>query len=252
MTHKEAKKAYPSVFTAVHYDTKVSVEIDHSDLDLDKVMDAFQTLIIGMGYHDEAFKHWVLDRADEYRETDREDFKEKLNEWKFDDEDIEVPHSNEHWNADESDFFGVSDELTEKEEWLENRLSEDSFPHYVTNEEADEDFLSTLEQDEQRYEDSHMLTSFPIVDPFTSETKSNFNGATQFILDFVEMQGDATYTEMNNYYRKAFGSNSFSHILKSLIIPYKNRPTRRYLVKTGGGNYEVKVATPSNWIDLNS
>jgi hypothetical protein len=31
------------------------------------------------------------------------------------------------------------DELTEKEEWLENRLSEDSFPHYVTNEEANED-----------------------------------------------------------------------------------------------------------------
>ena len=124
------------------------------------------------------------------------------------------------------------DELSEKEEWLENRLSEDSFPHYVSNEEADEDYRSTLVQDEQRYE------------------KSRVNkGVTQSILDFVQLQGDATYTEMQNFYRKEFGSNSFSHILKSLIIPYKNRATHRYLVKMGNGNYEVRVAQPSFWVE---
>ena len=138
------------------------------------------------------------------------------------------------------------DELSEKEEWLENRLSEDSFPHYVSNEEADEDFLSTLQQDEQRYEASHMTTSFPITNPFTSEYKPK--GVTQSILDFVQLQGDATYTEMQNFYRKEFGSNSFSHILKSLTIPYKNRPTRRYLSKMSNGNYEVRLANPSNWV----
>ena len=98
MTHKEAKRMYPAIFTAVHYDKRVSVEVDHSDLDLDEVMDIFQTLIIGMGYHDDAFKNWVIERADEYREAESKDFEEKLNGWKFDDEDIEVPHSNEHWN----------------------------------------------------------------------------------------------------------------------------------------------------------
>ena len=138
------------------------------------------------------------------------------------------------------------DELSEKEEWLENRLSEDSFPHYVSNEEADEDFFSTLQQDEQRYEASHMTTSFPITNPFTSEYKPK--GVTQSILDFVQLQGDATYTEMQNFYRKEFGSNSFSHILKSLTIPYKNRPTRRYLSKMSNGNYEVRLANPSNWV----
>jgi len=249
MTHKEAKKAYPSVFTAVHYDTKVSVEIDHSDLDLDKVMDAFQTLIIGMGYHDEAFKHWVLDRADEYRETDREDFKEKLNEWKFDDEDIEVPHSNEHWNADESDFFGVSDEIV-------YRKPKNS--HYVTNEEADEDSgmgSKTTQTDYANEYNSIWVDEDEIPNEAliiaAQKYKANTKGVTQAILDMVERQGDATYTEMQDYYRKTFGSNSFSHILKSLIIPYKNRPTRRYLVKTTSGNYELKIATPSNWIDLN-
>ena len=118
--------------------------------------------------------------------------------------------------------------------------------HYVSNEEADEDFLSTLQQDEQRYEASHMTTSFPITNPFTSEYKPK--GVTQSILDFVQLQGDATYTEMQNFYRKEFGSNSFSHILKSLTIPYKNRPTRRYLSKMSNGNYEVRLANPSNWV----
>jgi hypothetical protein len=121
--------------------------------------------------------------------------------------------------------------------------SEDEFPnsvknefydynsHYVSNEEADEDYRSTLVQDEQRYE------------------KSRVNkGVTQSILDFVQLQGDATYTEMQNFYRKEFGSNSFSHILKSLTIPYKNRPTRRYLSKMSNGNYEVRLANPSNWV----
>ena len=134
---------------------------------------------------------------------------------------------------------------------MENRLSEDSFPHYVSNEEADEDFLSTLQQDEQRYEASHMTTSFPITNPFTSEYKPK--GVTQSILDFVQLQGNATYTEMQNFYRKEFGSNSFSHILKSLTIPYKNRKTQRYLVKEGfrgsNGKYVIKIANPSNWVE---
>jgi hypothetical protein len=63
------------------------------------------------------------------------------------------------------------------------------------------------------------------------------------------LQGDATYTEMQNFYRKEFGSNSFSHILKSLIIPYKNRPTRRYLYKTASGKYVVRVAGLHNWVE---
>jgi len=104
--------------------------------------------------------------------------------------------------------------------------------HFVSNEEADEDYRTTLVQDEQRYE------------------KSRVNkGVTQSILDYVEFMGEATYTEMQDFYRKEFGSNSFSHILKSLILPYKNRPTRRYLYKTVNGKYVVRVAQPYNWVE---
>jgi effector-binding domain-containing protein len=76
-------------------------------------------------------------------------------------------------------------------------------------------------------------------------------GVTQSILDYVEFIGEATYTEMQNYYRSKFGSNSFSHILISLVVPYKNRPTRRYLYKTASGSYVVRVAGLHNWVEKN-
>jgi hypothetical protein len=37
----------PTIITGQQYGTKVSVELDHSDADLDELMDAFQTLVIG-------------------------------------------------------------------------------------------------------------------------------------------------------------------------------------------------------------
>ena len=81
-----------AIFTAQTYGTKTTVEVDHSDLSLDEVMDAFQTLIIGMGYHENSFKKWVIERAEEYIETDAEDLKEKLEAWKFEEDDNDIRH----------------------------------------------------------------------------------------------------------------------------------------------------------------
>ncbi len=91
--------------------------------------------------------------------------------------------------------------------------------HFVSNKEADED------------------------------ANSKFNGVSKFILDFVEANGAVSFTEMNDMY-KAYtkGSNSFSHILKALRIPYKNRPSRRYLKKMANGAYTIGIATPQNWV----
>jgi len=109
-----------AIFTAQSYGTKTTVEVDHSDLSLDEVMDAFQTLLIGMGYHTDGFKNWVIERADEYRETDAEDLKEKLEAWKFEDDDNTLRHSFGEWTKDseeyesldelENDFFGPEEE----------------------------------------------------------------------------------------------------------------------------------------------
>jgi hypothetical protein len=75
-----------AIFTAQSYGTKTTVEVDHSDLTLDEVMDVFQTLLIGMGYHENSFKKWVIERGVEYIETDAEDLKEKLEAWKFEED----------------------------------------------------------------------------------------------------------------------------------------------------------------------
>ena len=99
----------PTIITAQQYGTKISVEIDHSDLNLDEVMDAFQTLIIGLGYHENSFKNWVIDRAQEYNETDAEDLKQKLEAWKFEDDDIVLRHGYENREELENDFFGTYD-----------------------------------------------------------------------------------------------------------------------------------------------
>ena len=121
--------------------------------------------------------------------------------------------------------------------------------HYVSNEEADEDYRSTLEQDSNRYETS-------VIDDYRIHLrKLKTRGyASQAILDYVDKKGAATYMEMQSYYRSITGSNSFSHILKNLRIPYKNRKTQRYLAKEGSNysdaKYVVKVANPSNWITV--
>ena len=115
--------------------------------------------------------------------------------------------------------------------------------HFVSNDEADEDYRSTLIQDSNRYESSVEKD----YDNHLNKLKQR-GYITQTILDFVQLQGDATHTEIHNFYKKFTGSNSFSHVLRSLIIPYKNRPTRRYLVKNRSGNYEVKLAGVNNWV----
>ena len=153
--------------------------------------------------------------------------------------------------------------------------------HYVSNEEADEDFRSTLKQDAQRYEASHMTTSFPMVDPFTSDNEDDFTSAqndeidryessvsedydnhlsklkqrgyiTQALLDYVDKKGAVSHGDLERYYKSITGSNSFSHILESLRTPYKNRKTQRYIAKEGkrysDALYVIKVANPSNWV----
>lgn len=174
------KANQPAIFTAQTYGTKTTVEIDHCDLDLDEVMNAFQTLIIGMGYSNDALKHWVLEKAEEYRD-------------------------------DEPEYDGAG------------FRHEDNFP-----------------------------LSYP--NPYVGNdlNKRERGLVTQCMLDYVDEKGAVTYGELHKYYKSLTGSNSFSHVLKSLTIPYKNRPTQRFLAKEGkpysDAKYIVKVANPSNWV----
>ena len=102
-------------------------------------------------------------------------------------------------------------------------------------------------------ESLQMMTSFPMVDPFTStietkESKVKGEGTAQSVLDYVERNGSVTHKEMQEYYKSLNGSNTFAYCLKNLRVPYKNRLTKRYLIKNDNGKYEVRLANPSNWI----
>jgi hypothetical protein len=136
----------PSVFSAQTYGTKTTVEVDHSDLSLDEVMDAFQTLIIGMGYHESSFKNWVIDRAEEYKETDADDLKEKLEAWKFEDS---VRHQYENREELENDFFGPYDSDEKRMDIIGQNGNEGL--HYDTDM-ADDRYLAT-DEDEDEFSD---------------------------------------------------------------------------------------------------
>jgi hypothetical protein len=127
-----------AIFTAQTYGTKTTVEVDHSDLSLDEVMDAFQTLIIGMGYHENSFKNWVIERANEYNETDAEDLKEKLQAWKFEDDDIVLRHGYENREELENDFFGTYDESEKRMDIIGQNGNEGL--HYRATEEDEAEF----------------------------------------------------------------------------------------------------------------
>jgi len=143
-----------AIFTAQSYGTKTTVEVDHSDLSLDEVMDAFQTLIIGMGYHENSFKNWVIDRADEYRETDAEDLKEKLEAWKFEDDVNDVRHrylkdSEGYENLDEleNDFFGEYDESDKRMDIIGQNGNEGL--HYDTDMAHEDSYRATQEDEDE-------------------------------------------------------------------------------------------------------
>jgi len=174
----------------------------------------------------------------------------------------------------------VADTLAVKlRDELDKRLAIDDDGNYLTippkediNKRSDDsvlqNFIAALQQDEERYRNSHivsneeadedalhMLNSFPIVDPFTSKRPTKERGwIVQAMLDYVDAMGARTHGQMENYYKFITnGSNSFSHCLINLKVPYKNRKTQRYLAKEGrrGSNakWVVKSANIHNWVE---
>ena len=100
----------PTIISGEQYGTKVSVEVDHSDLTLDEVMDAFETIATGLGYHKDSWKQWILDRADEYRS---EEFEENFS--------FEEPYTAEDFKRDEEVVF----HKLIKEQFKDNRKFDD-------------------------------------------------------------------------------------------------------------------------------
>ena len=140
-------------------------------------------------------------------------------------------------------------ELNERiaEEAIDEEVESDTY--YVSNEEADEDYRLSLLQDSQRYESSVSKD----YDNHLSNLKVR-GYVTQSLLDYVDKKGAVSHGDLERYYKSITGSNSFSHILESLRTPYKNRKTQRYIAKEGkrysDAKYVIKIANPSNWVEV--
>jgi hypothetical protein len=104
----------PTIITAQQYDTKVSVELKHSDTNIDELFNVFETLLVGLGYHQSTWKQYIVDKADEYKE-----------------EEIE--------NALDRGLYQPSPELRRAAEEYVNMLSEKDIDEALAEHNADED-----------------------------------------------------------------------------------------------------------------
>ncbi len=78
----------PTTFTAKHYDKTITIEIDHSDIDLNEVMEVFESLTIAMGFSKDGFRDWVKEMADVYSEEDAEEKEAFIREYEYEQEQI--------------------------------------------------------------------------------------------------------------------------------------------------------------------
>jgi hypothetical protein len=68
MSTEDFKK--PATFTAELYDKKVSIEVDHSDLDIFELFEVFHKLTLASGYMDGSWREAVSELAELYKEED--------------------------------------------------------------------------------------------------------------------------------------------------------------------------------------
>jgi hypothetical protein len=109
------------------YGKTVTIELDHSDIDLNELMEIFKGLTITSGFSNDSWNSTIKELADEIHEDEREDLKKKLNEWKNEDECDEcndeykdLRHSFGSWAKDSEEhkfkeFGDEDDEMIEED-----------------------------------------------------------------------------------------------------------------------------------------
>ena len=78
-----------SKFTATMYGKTVTIELDHSDFDLSELMEVFKGLTIASGFEMSSWNNVIKSLSADIHDTETEDLKEKLNEWKDEADDNE-------------------------------------------------------------------------------------------------------------------------------------------------------------------
>ena len=134
----------PAKFTATMYGKTVTIELDHSDFDLTELMEVFKGLTIASGFANDSWNSVIKELAEDINEYEREDLKEKLNEWKNDSEDEykDLRHSFGSWSKDSE---GHEDYDGQFKDWVNETPIEDDAPFKEFGDEDDE----VIEDDEE-------------------------------------------------------------------------------------------------------
>jgi hypothetical protein len=61
----------PTIVSASHYDIKVTIERDRSDLTIDELMEIFHSIAMSIGYHPVSWDNLILEMADEINENQK-------------------------------------------------------------------------------------------------------------------------------------------------------------------------------------
>lgn len=130
-------------FTATMYGKTVTIEIDHSDIDLSELLEVFKGLAIASGFANDSWNSVIKELAADIHDYEREDLKEKLNEWKTDDECNEcdedeykdLRHSVGSWVKDSE---GHEDYKGGFKDWAVETPIEDKVPFKEFGDEDDE------------------------------------------------------------------------------------------------------------------
>jgi hypothetical protein len=186
----------PAKFTATMYGKTVTIELDHSDFDLTELMEIFKGLTIASGFEMSSWNSVIKDLSAEIHDNEREDLKEKLEEWKFDDEDTytDLRHSTpkdrlDEWKAkngfgswtedskDKAPFKEFGDEDDEVIADVRKRYNKDS-EGYESLDELDEEFFGKTEDYEGQFKDWANETPIEdeVVDNPTYDWDDNIKG----------------------------------------------------------------------------
>lgn len=56
-----------TTFSGENYGKKIAIEIDHADITITEVFEAFETIALGLGFHPQTWKGAIIELAEEYK-----------------------------------------------------------------------------------------------------------------------------------------------------------------------------------------
>jgi hypothetical protein len=63
---------FQTVFSGQNYGTRVTVELDRADIDLNEYFEAFKTILIGLSWSESQIEDWILEKAEVIKEQKAE------------------------------------------------------------------------------------------------------------------------------------------------------------------------------------